>query len=551
MDNQKLILYVALSFVLLLLWQAWQEDYGPKPPSSVATNVLPAPAAPSTPDAVIGTNDVPKSNATGVAALPAPVQPSLKSADRVHVVTDLLDLEIDTVGGDLRRVELRSYPAEVDHPEKPFRLLSDEPDHFFIAQGGLLGTNAPNHYALFQADQIEYHLAEGATSLEVPLHWKDPSGSGIEVTKTYTFERNCYSAQVRYQVRNNSSSEWHGQVYTQFQRTEPTDGKSALGVYTYTGGIVSSPENTYEKVDFARMKKEPLSKDFKGGWIAMIQHYFAAAWIPPVDLPIHTYTKAIEWGRYVFGYTGPVVAVPPSGETTLSSKIYLGPKEPERLKDAAPNLELTVDYGKLTVIAQPIYWLLSLIQGVVFNWGWSIILLTVLIKAAFFHLSATSYKSMAQMRKLTPKIQAIKERYGEDRQRMNEAMMEIYKKEKINPLGGCLPIVVQIPVFIALYWVLVESVELRQAPWMFWIRDLAAQDPYYVLPLIMGVTMFIQQKLSPAPPDPIQAKVMMVMPIVFTGMFLFFPAGLVLYWVVNNTLSIAQQWYITNKIANA
>lgn len=233
---------------------------------------------------------------------------------------------------------------------------------------------------------------------------------------------------------------------------------------------------------------------------------------------------------------------------TLATRLYVGPKDQHRLKEAAPNLELTVDYGKLTVISQPIYWLLELIQSVVSNWGWSIILLTILIKAAFFHLSATSYKSMAQMRKLNPRIQALKERYGDDRQKMNEAMMEIYRKEKINPLGGCLPIVVQIPVFIALYWVLVESVELRQASWMFWIRDLSTQDPYYVLPLIMGVTMFIQQKLSPTPPDPIQAKVMMAMPIMFTGMFLFFPSGLVLYWVVNNTLSITQQWYITNKL---
>jgi len=553
MENQKLMLYVALSFVLILLWQAWQQDYGPK--SDFPAELVATPPASSAAPFATGNSlarvdagaDVPKSDATAQPALPPlPIQPMLKSADRVRVVTDLLNIEIDTLGGDLRKIELRAYPVAVDNPDQPFRFLSDNPEQFFIAQSGLLGNAAPNHYALYQAEQTDYRLSDGAAELQVPLSWTN--SSGIEVTKTYIFHRGSYLVQIKYQVHNATDSEWHGQLYTQFQRTEPPNKRSAFGIYTYTGGIISSPENTYDKVDFARMKKENLSQDFKGGWLAMIEHYFAAAWIPPSDLSIHAYTKVVEGGRYVLGYIEPLVTTPAGGNMTLATRLYVGPKDQHRLKEAAPNLELTVDYGKLTVISQPIYWLLELIQSVVSNWGWSIILLTILIKAAFFHLSATSYKSMAQMRKLNPRIQALKERYGDDRQKMNEAMMEIYRKEKINPLGGCLPIVVQIPVFIALYWVLVESVELRQASWMFWIRDLSTQDPYYVLPLIMGVTMFIQQKLSPTPPDPIQAKVMMAMPIMFTGMFLFFPSGLVLYWVVNNTLSITQQWYITNKL---
>ena len=554
MDNQKMMLYVALSLILMMLWQAWQQDYGSPfgpPTGESAATAHPAGTA-SSPSVVAslsaGSNgaDVPRPALTALPLTPPPNLPQIKSTERVHVVTDLLDVEIDTLGGDLRQADLRAYPVAVDHPEQPFRLLSDVSNQLFIAQGGLLGTVAPNHYAQFQADQIEYRLTDGAALLQVPLYWHDPSG--IEVIKTYTFRRNSYLVQVDYQVDNGTEAEWRGQLYAQFQRTEPTDGKSAFGIYTYTGGVVSSPDNTYDKVDFSRMKKENLSKDFKNGWLAMIQHYFAAAWIPPTDLPIHAYTKVVEGGRYVLGYTGPVIVTQPGGETIFSTQLYVGPKEQKRLKTAATNLELTVDYGKLTVISQPIYWLLDVIQSVVSNWGWSIILLTILIKAAFFHLSATSYRSMAQMRKLTPRIQALKEQYGDDKQRMNEKMMEIYKKEKINPLGGCLPIVVQIPVFIALYWVLVESVELRQAPWMFWIQDLSAQDPYYVLPLIMGVTMFLQQQLSPTPPDPIQAKIMMAMPVFFTAMFLFFPSGLVLYWVVNNTLSISQQWYITNKL---
>ncbi len=553
MENQKLLLYVALSFVLLLLWQDWQQDYGPKSNASVDQVVQPANGAAQQPPSAptIGASaggDVPRPNVTQQPTPVVPNQPQLQSALRVHVVTDLLNVDIDALGGDIRQAELRGYPIDVNQPDQSFRLLTDNAAQFFIAQGGLLGNAAPTHYSLYKAEQTDYRLPDGASELRVPLTWSD--SSGVEVTKVFIFHRDSYIVQIEYQVHNATTAEWQGQLYAQFQRTEPPNQSSAFSIYTYTGAVVSSPENTYEKVDFSRMRKESLSRDLKNGWLAMIQHYFAAAWIPAKDVPIHAYTKVVG-DHYVLGYMGPTVGVPVGESKTISTDIYVGPKVQKRLKEAAPNLELIVDYGKLTFIAQPIYWLLELIQSMVHNWGWSIIFLTMLIKAGFFHLSATSYKSMAQMRNMAPRIQALKDRYGDDRERLNKEMMEIYRKEKVNPLSGCLPIVVQIPVFIALYWVLMESVELRQAPWILWIHDLSAQDPYYVLPLIMGVTMFVQQKLSPAPPDPIQAKVMMVMPLFFTGMFLFFPSGLVLYWVVNNTLSITQQWYITNKLVKS
>ncbi len=552
MENQKLLLYIALSFVLLMLWQAWQQDYGSQPLATEQVAVTPSSVAPvAAPNVTTGggipSADIPRP----VEAAPSPVAAAMKSGERIKVITDLLQVEIDTLEGDIRRAELPAYPVSLNSPQEPFQLMGDVSGQLFIAQAGLLGTSdsvAPNRNAQYQAEQSEYHLAVGQDELRVPLRWQ--GNNGVTVTRTYVFHRNSYQVRLEQQVENGSTQEWRGQSYVQFQRSEPLENRSAFGIYTFTGGVVSSPDNLYDKMDFARMRKENLSKDFSGGWIAMIQHYFAAAWIPPAEGIVHAYSKSLEGGRFVLGYLGPQTSAAPGSNATLVNTLYIGPKEQKRLASTAPHLDLTVDYGKLTVLAEPIYWLLDVIHKGIGNWGWSIILLTVLIKLVFFHLSATSYKSMAQMRKLAPRIQSLKDRYGDDRQKLNEAMMEMYRREKINPLGGCLPILVQIPVFIALYWVLVESVELRQAPWVLWIYDLSAQDPYYVLPLVMGVSMFIQQRLSPAPPDPIQAKVMMAMPILFTFMFLFFPAGLVLYWVINNTLSIAQQWYITEKFGH-
>ncbi|MEW8396763.1 MAG: membrane protein insertase YidC, partial [Candidatus Thiodiazotropha sp.] len=371
------------------------------------------------------------------------------------------------------------------------------------------------------------------------------------INKQFVFRRGSYLADVSYLVDNRSADGWAARDYGQLQRMEPSSDGNGFTTYTYTGGVFYNPKDKYEKVDFDEMAKKKLNVESDHGWLAMIEHYFLSAWIPPKDQVEHYYTNALSGGKYLIGSYSPTVTVEAGEKKTLSRQLYIGPKLQDQLEVIAEGLELTVDYGWLTVIAKPIFWLLKSINNWIGNWGWSIIILTLLIKAAFFKLSETSYKSMANMRKFTPRIQAIKDRYGDDKQRIQAAMMELYKKEKINPLGGCLPILVQIPVFIALYWVLLESVELRQAPWVLWIDSLSEKDPYFILPLIMGVSMFVQQKLNPAPPDPMQAKIMMTLPFVFTIFFAFFPAGLVLYWVVNNLISIAQQWYITRKIEQA
>ena len=534
-------------FVVFLLWQNWLEFQAKKhPPLTPPVATAPGNASSPAMSAAIPGQDVPTA-APAVGAGPL----ALGSGQRVRVTTDLFDAEIDTIGGDLRRVGLRTYPDSVQQPDQPFQLLRDSGAEIFIAQSGLVALNnapAPNHYAPFTPEHSEYRLAEGQDTLEVRLNWVDPTG--LKVVKTYTFQRGSFLVELNQRVENGGASDWQGGQYRQFQRTPPKTSNSFFGggVITYTGAVISTPEQRYEKISFDDIAKKELSQSVKGGWIAMIQHYFLGAWIPNVGETDDFYTKVIGGNRYVVGMRGAVQTVPAGATGDFRTRLYVGPKLSDVLEKTAPNLQLTVDYGMLTIIAEPLFWLLKAIHAIIGNWGWAIIFLTVLIKLAFYKLSETSYRSMANMRRLAPELTRLKELYGDDKQKMNEVMMGLYKKEKVNPLGGCLPILVQIPVFIALYWVLVESVQLRQAPFMLWIKDMAIPDPYYVLPLIMGVTMFIQQKLSPAPPDPIQAKVMMALPIIFTFMFLWFPAGLVLYWVVNNTLSIAQQWVITKRV---
>ncbi len=542
-ENQRLLLFAALMFVLFLLWQNWLEFQALKHPPPVATVM--GSTAPSTPTVTPG-QDVP-----AVAAATSAGPQTLSGGQRVRVITDLFEAEIDTVGGDLRQVGLRTYPDSVRQRDQPFLLLKDTGPDLFIAQSGLVALNdgpAPNHYAPLVPEQTEYRLVDGQDTLEVRLNWSDPSG--VKVTKVYTFQRGSFLVELNQRVENNSASDWKGSQYRQFQRTPPKTSSSFFGsgVITYTGAVVSTPEQRYEKISFDDIAKQPLNQSVTDGWVAMIQHYFLGAWVPNPGETDTFYTKAVGSNRYVVGMTGEALLVPAGESRDFRTRLYVGPKLPDVLEKVAPSLQLTVDYGTLTIIAEPLFWLLKAIHAIVGNWGWSIIILTILIKLAFYKLSETSYRSMANMRRLAPELTRLKELYGDDKQKMNEAMMAMYKREKVNPLGGCLPILVQIPVFIALYWVLVESVQLRQAPFMFWIKDMSIPDPYYVLPLIMGVTMFVQQKLSPAPPDPIQAKVMMSLPIVFTFMFLWFPSGLVLYWVVNNILSIAQQWVITKRV---
>ncbi|HEY5791364.1 MAG TPA: membrane protein insertase YidC [Gammaproteobacteria bacterium] len=550
MDNIRVFLFLGLAMVLLLLYQAWMRDYGPQPgAAAVATTATGQPAVPAgvTPDGIPSSLPSVRAGSGTTTGGEVPGQERSQPGARVRVVTDLLDVDLSLLGGDLRRADLPTYPVTLEQPDVPFRLLDDSAALFHVAQSGLLagsGTTVPNHRSEFTAEQLEYRLADGADQLVVPLRWR--GDDGLEVEKRYLFRRDSFVVEVQFVVRNGSGATHEVSQYRQLQRTPPTDESRLL--YTYTGGVIYSPEEKYEKIDFDDMASAPLSRDITHGWAAMIQHYFLTAWLPAPDETNRYETRALDGGRYLLRLISPAQQLAPGGEATLASRLYLGPKEQARLKRLAEGLELTVDYGMLTVIAQPIYWLLDKIHGVLGNWGWTIIALTVLIKLAFYKLSETSYRSMANMRRMQPRLTALRERYGDDKQRLQQAMMEIYKKEKINPLGGCLPILVQIPVFIALYWVLLESVELRQAPWILWLDDLSRKDPYFVLPILMGASMFVQQKLNPAPPDPMQAKIMMALPFVFTIMFMFFPSGLVLYWVVNNLLSISQQWVITRRI---
>ena len=546
MDNQRLILFVALSVIILLLWQSWEQDRRAQTPQTFTQGTAPEAALSDVPQAPSET----RAAQPTAGAPPMAVTDGFERGERIQVTTDLLRAEIDTAGGDLRLLALLKYPLKLNETDNSVRLLNDSPPDLFVAQSGLIGREGtwPNHKTHYRADKTHHQLVDGQDQVAATLMWAGPDG--IQVTKTYTFRRNDYLIDVTHSVRNGGKAEREVYLYSQLLRTQTAEeGGIFVALPSYQGAVIYSPEKKYEKVGFSDMLDKRLQREVRGGWVAMLQHYFVGAWIPPADQSQLFYSDVQGGARYVIGYKGlaPVQIAP--GETaTLGARLYAGPKEQQRLAPLPEGLILTVDFGWLTVIAAPLFWVLEFIHGWVGNWGWAIVLLTILIKLAFYPLSAASYKSMANMKRVQPKMQSIKERHGDDRQKMNQAMMELYKLEKVNPLGGCLPIVVQIPVFIALYWVLLESVELRHAPWALWIRDLAAPDPYYVLPILMGASMFAQTWLNPQPIDPIQQKVMLAMPIMFTAFFLFFPAGLVLYWVVQNILSIAQQWWINSRI---
>lgn len=547
MENQRMFLFIALTMIMFLMWEAWQKDYGvpPQAPASapVTQNGIPAETKGDVPSVPSATSTAADDSLPG--ATPAK---TMRSGQRIRVSTDVLQLEIDTLGGDIRKLSLPAYPVSVKTPDVPFELMTDDGHAIFIAQGGLLSKQhaAPDHHAPYYAEQSEYHMAPGAKTLDVKLRWNGPDG--LVVYKSYHFRRGDYLVDVSYEVVNNTTKDWGGRHYAQMQHTR-AEGLGSSLVYTYTGGVVSTKEKIYEKISFDDIEGDKPTRNTQGGWLAMIQHYFLAAWVPNQESNNHYYTKALGNDRFMLGVVTPAAKVPAGKSARVADvRFYAGPKTQGILEKIAPGLELTVDYGVLTILAKPLFWGLKYIHSVVNNWGWSIILLTVFIKLMFYKLSEASYRSMANMKKLHPRLVTLKERYADDKQKLHQAMMDIYKKEKINPLGGCLPILVQIPVFIALYWVLLESVELRQASFVFWLNDLSTKDPFYVLPVIMGVTMLLQHKLNPTPLDPVQAKVMMILPLVFTVFFAFFPSGLVLYWVVNNTLSIAQQWVINKRI---
>ncbi len=534
MDTRRLILFVIFSMSILMLWDAWQRQHAPaEVVPQVSSNI---------------DNSVPGQTVSATTAnnavIPAEGDYKLLTGQRISVTTDLYNAVIETTGGDLRRLELLKHRA-AENDKSNFILLDDAAKPMtYVAQTGLIGTDLPSHKAVFTSAAPSYKLQDGKDSLEVRLSW---AGNGITVDKIYTFHRNKYAIDVNYEIKNDTASAITPAVYYQIVHDNESNQGSKL-MPTFTGGSYYTEATKFKKLKFANMEKEPLKLDTNDGWVGLLQHYFVGAWIPKNGLAREFYTKKLNEHMFIIGTKSTLGSIAPGASLNVPARLFAGPQIQKDLKETAPGLEYTVDYGWLTVLASPLFWLLSKIHGVVGNWGVAIILLTVLIKAAFFKLSATSYRSMAKMRELAPRLQAMKEKFGDDKQKMQQAMMEMYKKEKINPMGGCLPIVVQIPVFISLYWMLLGTIELRHAPFFGWIHDLSAIDPYYILPILMGATMIIQTYLNPPPTDPIQAKVMKVMPVVFSVFFFFFPAGLVLYWLVNNVLSITQQWYINKTI---
>ncbi len=557
MNNPRMFLLVALLALGYLIWSQWQLDYGPKPAAVQTTTPAitesPQPSA-DTPQAA----DTPNASAAADAVMSSPSASSTAvAATPIVVTTDLLRVEIDPRGGSIVGTDLLAYPVQPNEPAR-VRLFDQDPARYYVAQSGLVSTAqpAPGHQAVYTSEKRAYALAEGEARIEVPLTWSDPSG--LVVRKVFVFERGSYAIAMRDEISNNGSVAWSGNAYRQLQRVPHHVDRSGLKGYTNTeaysfaGAAWYSPEDKFEKRAYDKFVAEPLDRKITGGWVAMLQHYFFAAWIPPAD-ETDAFSSAVvqhaDGPRYLVRTLAPSVTVEPGTQKTLTARLYVGPKLQSTLDDIAPGLALTVDYGMFTVISEPLHWLLAQFHKLTGNWGFAIILLVLLIKAVFFKLSEAQYRSMAKMRKLQPRMAALKERYGDDKQKLNQAMLEFYQKEKINPLGGCLPMLVQIPVFFALYWVLLESVELRQAPFIGWIQNLTAPDPYFVLPVLNAAAMLATQHLTPMTGmDPLQAKIMKFMPVVFSVMFAFFPAGLVLYWTVNGILSLIQQWVITRRI---
>ncbi len=532
MDTRRLILFVIFSFSIMMLWDSWQQKNKPIAPAQQEIQTPVSGAA---------------ANSAGVATannITTEGSFKLERGQRIQVSTDLFQAEIDTVGGDLRHLTLNKHLA-ADVKQGNFVLMDDaEKPMLYVAQTGLLGASLPNHKSLFTSPATSYILADDAASQEVRLSWVN---NGIAVDKVYTFHRGSYVIDVNYQINNGSAAAIAPSAYYQIVHDSLSNQGTKMRP-TFTGGAYFTEVDKFKKVKFADMEKENLSKTSKDGWIGVIQQYFASAWIPNTGASREFYTKKLSDNVFAVGVVTPASSIAAGAKGEVSAKLFAGPQTNTDLAAAAPGLEYAVDYGWLTVLAKPLFWVLSKIHALVHNWGVAIILVTILIKAAFYPLSATSYRSMAQMREMAPRLQAMKEKFGEDKQKMQQAMMELYKTEKINPMSGCLPILVQVPVFISFYWMLLGTVELRHAPFFGWIQDLSAIDPWYVLPILMGATMIIQTYLNPPPTDPIQAKVMKIMPIVFSAFFFFFPAGLVLYWLVNNVLSIAQQWYVNKTI---
>ncbi len=551
MDTQRIIALVVFMFSGMLLFQAWEKHNHPPTPTrtEASTSQLPADKSSS----AVPTPTVPLATP---AATPNAVTPNTAapiSGKRVSVTTDTLAVELDTQGGDIRRVTLLKHPARGDAAH-PFTLMQDKASNYFVAQSGLLGLGLPNHTAAWTTSSEKFAL-DGGDKLEVTL--RNAETPGVAVSKILTFNRGSYVIDVRYEIKNDTGSPISPSAYFQFLRDgNPPEGESAgnmfTGVVTFTGPAVYTEAKKFQKVDFSAIDKNKQEhvKEATDGWIAMVQHYFVSAWLPGDKATHEFFTKKVSDKLYSAGVIVPMGTVAAGATGNVKMPLYVGPQEQDQLEKLAPGLDLVVDYGWLKPLAYPMFAVLSWINKIIGNWGWTIVIFTILLKLVFFPLNQKAGKSMAHMKHLAPKVEALKARYGDDKMKMNQAMMDLYKTEKINPLGGCLPILIQMPFLIAMYWVLLGAVELRNAPWLGWITDLSTPDPFYVLPVIMGASMLIQTKLNPAPPDPVQAKVMMMMPIVFSVMFFFFPAGLVLYWTMQNIIGIGQTWYINKTTAH-
>lgn len=548
MDNTRLFLWLALAAMLWLNYDAWVRDRS-VPPQAPST------ASEIGPDSAAGDDDPLPQLRTDTEAAPDPGvdAPALTDASPerpITVRTDVLDLVIDTQGGDLVRADLPEYPVEKDRPDVLVRLLDYDPATRWVMQTGLVDTlegDDPNHRAVFTTNQSSFELGPGEDELVVTLEWAGEAA--FSVYKVYTFRRGSYEVDLDIVIENGGAQPWNGAPYARMQRLhDPTDRSfTSVSSYSFTGPVLYDGDSA-DKLDVDDLATDPERFSTTGGWLAGIQHHFLAAIVPPPDVPFEFEATASN-NRYLLTAMGPVSSVEPGARETFPFRLFVGPKLQDQLDATADELELTVDYGLLTPLAQPLFWVLSWIHDIVGNWGWSIIIVTLLIKLIFFKLTETSGRSMAKMRKVAPRMKALQERYKDDPTKLRTAMMEMYRKEKINPAAGCLPILVQMPFFFAFYWVLIESVEMRQAPFMLWIDDLSSRDPFFVLPLLMGAAMFLQTRINPAPPDPMQARVMQIMPIVFTVFFALFPAGLVLYWLTNTLVSILQQWHINKVVA--
>ena len=561
MDNLRIFLWLGLLFLLWLNVDAWMKDQAsvPVPPPAATTGAVAQPGAAlgagagggglaDELPAVQGGPDAPVAPLAGGAAAPLPAAPAT-----IHVVTDVLDLDLALTGGDFVRADILRYPLRKDDPGTPVRLFDNVTSGaLFLFQSGLTtgeaGRQEPNHKALFTSASREYRMEDGRDELRVPLRWSD--GAGLSVTKTYTLRRGSYAVDIGYRVENAGGQPVRLASYAQLLRHWEQQSRSMWNVETYAfRGPAMYDGERYQKLDVEDDEDQALSRTVTGGWVAALQHHFVASIVPPAGMP-YQYELRVQDRDYLLRVIGPTQTVAPGESLDLSERLFVGPKLQEQLEQSGPKLELTADYGKLTILAQPLFWVLSRVHDLVGNWGWTIIIVTLLIKLVFYKLSETSGRSMAKMRTVAPRLKSIQERYKDDREGQARAMMELYKREKINPVAGCLPMLVQIPFFLAFYWVLLESVEMRQAPFMGWIQDLSVRDPFFVLPLLMGGAMFLQFRLNPTPPDPIQAKVFAFMPVVMTVMFMWFPSGLVLYWLTNTLLSIAQQWKI-NRVVEA